>query len=215
MRKCDRRYENPIDNVIIDLCDLVCPFLYALHFTPNIITMIGTIVYGYALINLYRRRVWWFAALYVIGYWLDCLDGHYARKYDMCTEFGDYFDHVRDYVLMIATSITIFLVYNERVPRYVMILVSLVIFVLFVLMSAYVGCLDYVEHGDSDSVRTKSTTLAITRVFCTTAYPEHFVTFFKYFGSATNTLVLLLLVLGLEYYTLHCPCNGTRECDTA
>jgi len=208
MRKCDRRYENPIDNVIIDSCDYVCPLLYALHFTPNIITTIGTIVYFLALVNLCRGNMWWFVALYVAGYWLDCLDGHYARKYHMETEFGDYFDHVRDLLLMIAISIIIFMRYNNKVPRYVMMLVSAVLGIMLVLMIMYIGCLDCIEH--SETSRPHSATLSFTRSLCVTPYPEHFVSFFRYFGHATNVLVLLVMILGLEYYVRHCPCNGER-----
>jgi len=33
---------------------------------------------------------------YLISYMFDCWDGYYARKYNMESKFGDYYDHVSD-----------------------------------------------------------------------------------------------------------------------
>lgn len=44
MRKIPRNYENPIDSILIDICDYIGPFLYKLHVTPNMITSISLIL---------------------------------------------------------------------------------------------------------------------------------------------------------------------------
>ena len=31
-----------------------------------------------------------------VGYFFDCMDGHFARKYNMVTEFGDMYDYITD-----------------------------------------------------------------------------------------------------------------------
>jgi len=44
--------------------------------------------------GLYERA----ALAFLMYYLLDCLDGNMARRYDMVTQFGDYFDHIRDWI---------------------------------------------------------------------------------------------------------------------
>jgi phosphatidylglycerophosphate synthase len=34
-----------------------------------------------------------------ISYFFDCLDGFYARSYGMVTVFGDYYDHITDWLI--------------------------------------------------------------------------------------------------------------------
>ena len=36
---------------------------------------------------------------YFISYFFDVLDGIYAREYNMVSEFGDYYDHIKDIVV--------------------------------------------------------------------------------------------------------------------
>jgi hypothetical protein len=43
MRKIERDDENPIDNIIIDSCDIIKPYFYKLGFTPNGITTLSLI----------------------------------------------------------------------------------------------------------------------------------------------------------------------------
>jgi hypothetical protein len=40
-RKINRINENPIDNILIDICEFISPVIYKLKITPNMITTIG------------------------------------------------------------------------------------------------------------------------------------------------------------------------------
>jgi phosphatidylglycerophosphate synthase len=52
-----------------------------------------------AVIFLYKNKPMLSVICYFISYFFDCCDGYYARKYNMCTKFGDFYDHVKDWVI--------------------------------------------------------------------------------------------------------------------
>lgn len=55
----------------------------------------------YNMSNLRFRRI--LAGIcFFLGYYFDCLDGFYARKYNACTLFGCWFDHLNDIITTCA-----------------------------------------------------------------------------------------------------------------
>lgn len=89
-------YECPIDWAIIKLCSAVAPFFRATGHTPNMITFEGAIASVVSLYMLKNNRLKEFAVLHFVAYALDCLDGHFARRYKMVSKFGEYFEHIKD-----------------------------------------------------------------------------------------------------------------------
>src|SRR5690606_22018724 len=120
----------------------LCPPLHALGFTPNLITTVGTVSTCYALWSLYHGRILRFLAFYALGYVLDCLDGHFARRYHLETDWGDWYDHGRDWVLLVATVAVMVHRYVGRVAPCLLGLALLVILSYSVLLVMYTGCLD-------------------------------------------------------------------------
>lgn len=121
MRKIPAKFENPIDNVLLDAAEAVCPLLHATGHTPNVITAYSCVAGAYALLCLYRGDFAHFAVAWVASYFLDCVDGHYARKYSMVTVFGDYLDHISD-ALQAGLAIVLILSYKPP-PLLVVLLV--------------------------------------------------------------------------------------------
>jgi hypothetical protein len=101
-RKIDPCYENPIDNAIINICEWCCPWFKKFNFTPNGITTIGNIFGVIGLFALNYEYPYIFIISVTLSYFFDCLDGHYARKYDMCSWFGDMYDHISDILFLIT-----------------------------------------------------------------------------------------------------------------
>lgn len=197
MRKCDPRYENPIDNVLIDMCDWLCPHLYSLDFTPNIITTIGTLIGLWSLYSLWQGKLLSFIVLYSLSYFFDVLDGHYSRKYCMETEIGDYYDHIRDNIMIIMLLVVVYCRYRNKLPGYVL-LTSLCIMVFYsVILIMYTGCLDRVEHP----YRPHSDTLNWCKKLCFVKDPEGFIKYARHFGYATNIIVIILLITFMELCT--------------
>lgn len=119
MRKIDSTLDNPIDNFFIYLAEAVSPFLYKTGHTPNIITTYSFMSGLTSLYFLYLDKRMEFAFFFILNYVFDCIDGHFARRYDMITEFGDFYDHVTDILIPLGVIIILsFKYYKQRTfPR--------------------------------------------------------------------------------------------------
>ena len=102
MRKIPSIYDSPIDNIILVFVEQTEIIFRYLNMTPNMLTLISTISYIIATYLWYYSYNMYFLIFYLTGYYFDCLDGYYARKYNMVTEFGDYFDHYKDILVILV-----------------------------------------------------------------------------------------------------------------
>ena len=96
---------NPIDNILIDLSIYVGkPLSKYSFFTPNVFTTMSLVISLVGIYLIYNEIYKIGAILVFIGYFFDCLDGNFARAYNMVTHFGDLYDHISDlvkYILLI------------------------------------------------------------------------------------------------------------------
>ena len=116
MRKLDKQLENPVDNKIYQFVEHLAPIVKKNNLSPNMITSIGNI---FTLISFYfiiKKQPILAIIFVLLGYISDCLDGYVARKYNMVTKFGDYYDHISDllkhtiiFVLLYFTNTTLFM----------------------------------------------------------------------------------------------------------
>jgi len=111
-RKINPDQENPIDDILIDWCDKWVDTCIKLGITPNHITifrfMLSVIIY-YILFTTCEYKFPIIAFMFC--YFLDCMDGHLARKTNQVTLIGDYFDHMAD--CFVAIMFIIFMLYRE------------------------------------------------------------------------------------------------------
>jgi len=96
MRKIPEHLENPYDNCMIDIVEKSVDLFYNIGFTPNGITTLSLITGLASVYNFEKENFYMSAFMYALSYFFDCMDGNMARKYDMCTEFGDEYDHGKD-----------------------------------------------------------------------------------------------------------------------
>jgi len=102
VRKIPENLENPIDDLIYHDMDNVSSIFKKYNFTPNMLTTISAF---FGLLSIYaicKDKFLSAGIFYFISYYFDCLDGYFARKYDMVTKFGDYYDHVKDIVIFVC-----------------------------------------------------------------------------------------------------------------
>ena len=97
MRKIPPEYENPIDHVLLQMCDSFIKPLRKFNITPNMIT-ISRILLSFSVLHTFYISC---NILYpIVGsavfYFMDCLDGHLARGSGQVTVLGDYLDHFGD-----------------------------------------------------------------------------------------------------------------------
>lgn len=117
MRKIPCHYENFFDNIILKYADKCVPFCVKLGITPNMITTLSLFI---AVISLYFfvNKYYLLSALsFLLAYFFDCLDGHYARSTDRCTKFGDYYDHVSDTCKVLFLMIAFYIVDKNKFKR--------------------------------------------------------------------------------------------------
>ena len=85
-RKIPKKYENPIDNILYDLSDYLNPYYKKLGFTPNTLTTLSIVLTVLGLYLYTKKYIVLGSILVFIGYYFDCADGSYARKYKMETK---------------------------------------------------------------------------------------------------------------------------------
>lgn len=194
MRKLPSSIDNPVDNLLVDIADHIDPYMKALNMTPNMITTLGLLS---ALVSIYKFWVGEYkssAIFFFLSYFFDCVDGNFARKYNMVTDFGDYYDHTVD----ISKSIIIYslLFYYLYINDHTFIIILLVL--LLVLQLVHFGCQEkYVEKTNK---AISSYTLAPLKPLCYAPSNdiENTMKFVRFVGSGTCALVTAIIIYNLD-----------------
>lgn len=192
MRKLPSELDNPIDTMILNLGENIIPFFKSLNFTPNDLTTISLITGLYAFKKYNDSSYWQSAIFFLVSYVFDCLDGNYARRYNMVTKFGDYYDHVKDIVVAGLLGFMIWKKYsmvkgNSRYLPYIIIL-------LLFLSCVQLGCQEeYFDSSDSGS-------LDITRCLCPSRGMSkqdihNSLKITRHFGTGTLTFYIIFIIL--------------------
>ena len=104
----------------------MCQYSKKYGFTPNILTTISLIFCGISALLLINRNYLLAAFMYLISYYFDCMDGHFARKYNMVTKFGDYYDHFADITKVI---LILYVLYNIDSKKFFIIIPFIILFI--------------------------------------------------------------------------------------
>ena len=186
-RKITRDYQNPIDNYIIDLVEVLNPYFKKMKFTPNILTTISLILSIVGLWLYTKKYVLTGIALFFIGYFFDCADGNFARTYNMQTKFGDYFDHISDFSKLILLIIILFNFFNIEFK------IKIVILIIFITLLIP----HFIFFGCSEKISNSNDIMSNFSFLCDDTDKIHF---YKYFGSATMTLLSGIVLYVVSYY---------------
>ena len=191
MRKIPCKYENPIDNILISICEYTCPFAHALGLTPNILTTISLLFCGFAIFYLLKSRFYLAAFLFLISYYFDCMDGHFARKYKQTSKFGDYYDHIADFTKIVSVLYTLFYINSTKFWNYIPYII-----LLFGLSAVHLGCQEV--YYDKDKSNGESPTLHLLKPLCPISknkYVDYALQFTKYFGVGTQQIGIAIMIL--------------------
>lgn len=188
-RKIDREMENPIDNIVLDyICEPVSNILRSTSekITPNMITSVGLAIGIACIYAIYQGYYKTGFALYWLCYIFDCLDGYYARKYNMITRFGDFFDHFRDVFVILVVIILVFTRLKSNIMKQLYI-ISLIIIA--------VGTSTHFAAQELNTVSTEhNECLGMLTPLCK---HKDYINYTKYMGCGTFTLILSLYILKL------------------
>lgn len=185
-RKVDDDIGSPIDGFFYNISDKMCPYLRECGMTPNDITTVGLIVGLIAVYFIYSKKYLLGLLFFWLCFFSDCMDGHYARKYNMTTKFGDYYDHFRD--IFITTLVIILLFFRIENKAVFVTIVSVFLY----LMLMHIGCQElqtkFKEHSDC------------LKPFCELCPDPSFAKYARYFGCGTFILMLSCFILQLYVY---------------
>lgn len=114
-RKLPNHLECPFDILLYTIIEPLSNFFRELNFTPNMLTTISSIFGILSFYFLYKKKEGLFVGSLILYYLFDCLDGYYARKYGMCSKFGDYYDHVKDLIVAVTVlGLVFYRLYKSR-----------------------------------------------------------------------------------------------------
>lgn len=94
----DRHLLSPSEKAFYLLADIALPLFKKCRMTPNQITVLSFVCGLLGSFFLFRGIISIFIVFLYISYWLDCVDGQFARRYGPYTKFGDRLDHFTDWV---------------------------------------------------------------------------------------------------------------------
>ena len=185
VNKIHSNIDNPIDNILYKIIDTQLEFYKDLNLTPNLITTISLFS---GLLSVYLLNNEHFipsAILWFISYYFDCADGKMARKFNMTSKFGDLYDHLSDILKHILLFYILYIKLKDD-THYNKILI--IFFVIFILSMSQLGCQEkYTNKNDSPTLEITKTLVIFD---C-----EKQMKFTRYFGPATLTLYIVLLII--------------------
>ena len=183
--KIPKNLENPIDNWILDICCKLDPIFVKCNMTPNKLTTLSGYFGLLAVYCLYKRIKYLPGIFYFISYMFDNADGQYARRHNMVSKFGDYYDHFKDWSIMFM----IFYVLYKRGKKYI----SIFIFILS-LSASHIGCQEN-YYRQNNPEKEHSDTLSWCRYFCPFENDlEEAMSYTRYFGLGTSNLLVSVIL---------------------
>ena len=194
MRKISSTYDNPLDNFLIEISDITTPYAYNLGMNPNMITTLSNIACIITIILLLNANYYWASLFVLISYYFDCMDGHMARKYDMVTIFGDYYDHISDLLKIGAILITLYYINQEKFYKVIPIII-----LMGILMAVHMGCQELLYENN------ESYTLEPTKKLCPVKNEKdnnlvkNTLMSTKFFGCGTFYLTIVISIIYYAY----------------
>jgi phosphatidylglycerophosphate synthase len=174
--------DNPFDNLLIELADYLCPFFKKTGHTPNMITTYSLIFGLLSILFLYKGYIWGFAISYIISYFFDCMDGHFARKYKMTSKGGDLYDHIKDISIYILLIIIVYIKYKKVIK-----ISDIIILIVFLFINCvHLGCQQKQQDEGSDKE-----TLDNFQKLCP---DKNIVYYTRFFGLGTFVIISIYLV---------------------
>lgn len=112
----ESKYTHPFDIISYKiLYPIIAPKFVCLGITPNMVTTMTIFLRVFAAYNITKGDMKNAITLFILTYFTDGLDGYIARKFDMKSDFGHYYDRISDYITgLIMFIATIYLMWNNK-----------------------------------------------------------------------------------------------------
>lgn len=190
MRKIPEHLDNPYDNIMINLSENATNIFKKYNFSPNDITSLSIIfalLSTYCILSIDQNKILYkslAAIFYGISYYFDCLDGHYARKFNMSTDFGDKYDHYGDIFKNILIIYALFLKLSKQ---------KFIVFVILYIISMFFVC---IHLGCQEKLYNKNNGHMLeTFKFLCFSEPNFMMKYTRYCGCGTVVLLTIIFIL--------------------
>lgn len=100
----------------------IYPYLKKINATPNLITTYGLILNAFSILNLLNNDFSLFIALFITSYLCDLVDGGFAKKYNMETQFGAFYDRLADWIKLSTVLYAIYILYYKKITTFIILL---------------------------------------------------------------------------------------------
>lgn len=196
MKKLSNDLEDNADIVMADIAEAVSSQFKRMGATPNNITTLSLLFGLFAIYAIIIGDYKLCALCYLISYFFDVLDGYYARKYKMISEFGDYYDHISDITkTSILMLILFYILFANKKYMYIVIII-----VLYFIATTQMACQEkYLDATNSNHAH--SNTISMVKGMCDGKNKEDIEETIKttrLFGMGTVTLVITLIIYSLD-----------------
>ncbi len=184
VNKIPSEFENPVDVQLLNLVDTQLDFYKSLCLTPNMLTTFSLIAGVYAAYLIYNGDFVIASILYIVAYYFDCADGKFARKFNMITKFGDYYDHISDVIKLILTVYALYIT-NAKYFSYLIIIAPLLVLLLCIHMGYQEVIYDQDESGSLSVLK---------KLVEKDKNPERTIQYSKYFGCGSINLIVAIII---------------------
>ena len=192
MKKIPSEMDNPIDNFLNQISEALCPYFSKMGHTPNMITPYSRIFGLLAVFCLYSHYPAGFVICYIMSYFFDCMDGHYARKYNMTTRAGDLYDHIKDIVIFVMIVFAVYRIYGKAITFPYLLVFGIVCF----LCITHLGCQQKQKLQEVIDCQTEETELLDNcKVLCAN---KDMIYYTRWVGMGTMNVVILILFVLLD-----------------
>lgn len=199
-RKLTQEYENPIDNTMLMMADLLAPQFKKMNYTPNGITTLSLIFSAVAMYHLYNHELIPFTVYMLLAHFFDDMDGYYARRYKMVSEEGDKYDHFKDLLLVVASIYILYCRYD--LMNFPVLILVFSVFAVLGLM--FIGCQETLaESNDKSQTLSFTNFLSPKKENC-----NKYIKYLRYFGPGT---LIVVFILGAWYLDSQLPDSDVAE----
>jgi len=125
---------------------------------------------------------------------MDCIDGYYARKYNMATKLGDLYDHGKDTMIFILYICILYSSNKRKLSRRGWIIAGSVLGMFMLSFGVYFAC----QERYYDKLHDIPSLSWLTKFIKCKKTAKRCLNIFKYMGLGTFIVVLLVFTLWIE-----------------
>jgi phosphatidylglycerophosphate synthase len=185
VNKIPDTYECQLDIYLLKFIDTHLHVYRRFNLTPNILTTFSLISGLLSAYNILNRNYGWAASWFTVAYYFDCADGKFARKYNMQTQFGDYYDHISDIFKIALVLYALYITNPGKYYRY-----QWIIYVLIILSTLHLGYQEVIYGSDESPALMHAKIIASLDT-----KPTHTIKYTRYFGCGSLMLAIAVIIL--------------------